>query len=154
MVASGATDGGVQVWDVGPAGAVARAPLPGDGALVEQVVWSPDGRTLAAAGDDDAVRLFDMTRPPGPPVATLTGPASYVFGAAWSPDSRTLTAVSADGTLRYGRGRCRHPGGVAPLPGGHPVPESLSVSASVRGATITPCVTSSTCQSWSGTPRW
>ncbi|GEL24449.1 hypothetical protein PSU4_34030 [Pseudonocardia sulfidoxydans NBRC 16205] len=99
-VASGATDGGVQVWDLGPGGAVARPPLPGDGALVEQVVWSPDGRTLAAAGDDNAVRLFDMTRPPGPPVATLTGPASYVFGAAWSPDSRTLAAVSADGTLR------------------------------------------------------
>ncbi|RTL68122.1 MAG: hypothetical protein EKK42_12125 [Pseudonocardiaceae bacterium] len=100
VVASGTTDGGVQVWDLGPAGPVARPPLPGSGALVEQVVWSPDGRTLAAAGDDDAVRLFDMTRPPGPPVATLTGPASYVFGAAWSPDSRTLAAVSADGTLR------------------------------------------------------
>ncbi|ODU01943.1 MAG: hypothetical protein ABS81_19240 [Pseudonocardia sp. SCN 72-86] len=100
VVASGATDGGVRVWDLGPGGAVARPALPGDGALVEQVVWSPDGRTLAAAGDDNAVRLFDMTRPPGPPVATLTGADSYVFGAAWSPDSRTLAAVSADGTLR------------------------------------------------------
>ncbi|AEA23189.1 WD40 repeat-containing protein [Pseudonocardia dioxanivorans CB1190] len=101
VVASGATDGGVVLWDVGPDGAVPRPqPLPGDGALVEQLEWSPDGRTLAVAGDDDAVRLFDMTRPTSPLAATLTGPHSYVFGAAWSPDSHLLAAVSADTTVR------------------------------------------------------
>ncbi|MEW1636948.1 hypothetical protein AB0469_23070 [Streptomyces sp. NPDC093801] len=63
------------------------------------VAFSPDGRTLAAAGHDDAkdtgvVRFWDMTDPPRP---VPLGEPLRVPGAAWmvfSPDGRTLATAS------------------------------------------------------------
>ncbi|MDW6066384.1 hypothetical protein SAZ11_62335 [Streptomyces sp. FXJ1.4098] len=66
---------------------------------VYKVAFSPDGRTLAAAGHDDAkdtgiVRFWDMTNPAHP---VLLGEPLRVPGAAWmvfSPDGGTLATSS------------------------------------------------------------
>jgi len=63
-----------------------------------QVAFSPDGRTLAAASDDDKVWLWNITSPAhtvrtGQP---LTGPTSRVGLMAFSPDGHTLTVGAND----------------------------------------------------------
>ncbi|MFJ8045465.1 helix-turn-helix domain-containing protein [Kitasatospora sp. NPDC096147] len=70
--------------------------LTGALAAVKAVVFTPDGRVLAAGGDDTTVRLWAVPDGgPAAPLPTLTGPASRVFAVAVSPDGRTLAAGTA-----------------------------------------------------------
>ena len=62
------------------------------------VAFSPDGRLLATAGDDETARLWDPAT--GEHRRTLTGHGGQVFGVAFSPDGRLLATVGSDGTAR------------------------------------------------------
>lgn len=104
VLAVGADDGSLRLWDVARPGLpspfgppVARLP-----AAIYAAVFGPGGRLLAAAGADDRIRLWDTADPrrprqDGPP---LTGPANAVYSLAFSRDGRVLAAGSADGTVR------------------------------------------------------
>lgn len=69
-------------------------------AAVMSVMYSPDGRTLAAAAGS-AIALWDVTDATAPAkLGTLTGQhIGLVTSVAFSADGRTLASVGADGLL-------------------------------------------------------
>ncbi|WP_203774834.1 nSTAND1 domain-containing NTPase, partial [Paractinoplanes deccanensis] len=99
-----ADDGSARLWDTG-SGRL-RAALAGP---VSEVAFSPDGKTVAAAGRDGVVRLGE------PPTVTLTGHRGAVNEVAFSPDGKTVASGGSDGEVRLwdvagGRLRARLPG--------------------------------------------
>lgn len=65
---------------------------------ITQVLWSPDGTTLAIA-HAEGVRLY-VGQFGGEPRYNLTGHTGHVKGAAFSPNGRLLASVSADTTVK------------------------------------------------------
>ena len=71
--------------------------------MVMSLAFSPDGNTLASAGnpfgrDDKMVRLWDVNT--GAQKRTLTGHTAGVSSVAFSPDGNTLASGSWDRTVR------------------------------------------------------
>jgi len=66
--------------------------------FVFDVAWSPDGKTLASAGNDKTIRLWDPAT--GQTIRTLTEHQKAVISVAWSPDGKTLASASEDHTIR------------------------------------------------------
>lgn len=66
---------------------------------VYDVVFSPDGRTLASTGDHGTIQFWDATSgaPLGQP---LTGHRDAVTSLAFSPDGKQLASGSLDETIR------------------------------------------------------
>jgi len=62
------------------------------------VAFSPDGKTLASASNDQTIILWDVAsrQPIGQP---LSGHSSAVFSVAFSPDGKTLASGSLDNTI-------------------------------------------------------
>lgn len=73
--------------------------LPGTTEEFRRATFSPDGRWLAAALDEDAIGLWDLNNPSADFI-TLSGHASPVESLAFSPDSRWLATGSLDSTTR------------------------------------------------------
>ncbi len=94
----GTTDYAVQVWDVNdPARPIHQRTLTGPTALIEGILFSPDGRFLAAGGDDATIRLWDLTDASiATPAVTLEGASGLILGMDFSPDGRLLAAAVAD----------------------------------------------------------
>lgn len=84
----------VSVWDT--ATGTNRFRLPPRADVITDLVFSPDGRTLAVPGDDTTVQLRDART--GELAATLAGHDVAVTAIAFSPDGRTLATLGGHWT--------------------------------------------------------
>ena len=69
-------------------------------AAVQDITFSPDGRTLATASDDRQVRLWPTSGPWDQPLVSLEGHAAVVYSVAFSPDGQYLATADELGEIR------------------------------------------------------
>ncbi len=94
-LASGATNGEVQLWDVATRCFVVRH-LNWIFASVPLLAFAPDGKTLAISALGSKITLWDLERDRGTPLADLT---SGPFAPCFSRDGRLLAVNTIDGQV-------------------------------------------------------
>jgi WD40 repeat protein len=83
----------VDLWNVAEKKHVESLSLQGNAGAVEAVVFSPDGKTLAAKSGR-AAYLWDVEK--RDLVGVLQGDAGWLYCLAFSPDSRLLALGGVD----------------------------------------------------------
>jgi WD40 repeat protein len=91
-----AWEGEVRVWDLTAGGR--PVPLEWAAGVANGVAFRPDGRYLAAGGQDGILKIWDAAS--GRLLQSLPGHRGEVYGMAFSPDGRQLASAGADGTVR------------------------------------------------------
>ena len=87
---------GIWIYDVQTRKALSL--LTGHIGSVERIAFSPDGKTIASGGQDNALRLWDVETQTE--IGTLEGHTGGPNSLFFSPDGRTLTSRDDDQTLR------------------------------------------------------
>ncbi|GAB1543328.1 hypothetical protein NUACC21_60020 [Scytonema sp. NUACC21] len=65
---------------------------------VWSVSFSPDGKTLASASDDNTIKLWNLDTKTE--ITTLSGHSYWVLSVSFSPDGKTLASASPDKTIK------------------------------------------------------
>jgi eukaryotic-like serine/threonine-protein kinase len=97
ILASGAgmVDSTIRLWDVASGRELGR--LEGHSAGINQLLFWPDGKTLASASDDQTIRLWDVSDPAkGRELSTLRGHRESVVALVLLTNNTTLVSGSAD----------------------------------------------------------
>src|SRR5205823_9264822 len=102
-VASGVSGvaGEIRLYAVGPDGKPGPQPahvLTGHPDLIQDLAFSPDGKTLASCGYDKLIKLWDV--PSGKEVRTLREHSDSVYAVAFSPDGKLLASAAADRAIK------------------------------------------------------
>jgi eukaryotic-like serine/threonine-protein kinase len=105
LLASGSRDGTAILWSTATWQATLTLLNPaknssGGRGLIEDVAFSPDGKTLAMASREEGGKVLLWNVAAGKLVATLKGHSTAVQAVAFSPDGRTLASGSGDQTVR------------------------------------------------------
>ena len=116
---------------------------------VNGVAFSPDGSTLAAAGDDGKVRALGRRARLPQAHRPSTAAKRSVYGVAFSPDGSTLAAAGGDGKVGALGRRARLRQARRPSTAARP-PSTGSRSARTGARSPPPATTGRSC---SGTPR-
>jgi len=95
---SAGMDGTVRIWDPSN-GRLLRILLPDNGAALDAIALSPDGKILAVGGQAKRVHFFDAES--GAETGTLISIVSEVSSLAFSPNGRQL-AVASQSDLQLG----------------------------------------------------
>ncbi|HEY4032635.1 MAG TPA: protein kinase [Ktedonobacteraceae bacterium] len=95
-IASGSTDGTVQVWNAAD-GSNAYT-YKGHSDVVWSVAWSPDGKHIASGSWDKTVQVW--TAADGSNIYTYKGHSSSVESVAWSPEGKHVASGSDDNTVQ------------------------------------------------------
>jgi len=107
-LATGSSDGNVNIWDISGAFDSADpadtnisllSTLKGHTGWVWDVAVSPDRQTLASASDDETIRLWNVES--GETMQTLRGHSGTVWRVAFSPDGTFLASASWDATVKF-----------------------------------------------------
>jgi WD40 repeat protein len=82
------------VWDVASSARLLSLPL--NSTFVHSVIFSPDGKRLAAAGLGGQAIVWDANK--GTQLLTLSGPSGTVYEVTFSPDGKYVATANANGT--------------------------------------------------------
>ena len=88
IIASGSADNTVKLWNVSTGKEITT--LKGHSAIVFDVSFSPDGKTIASASD--TVKLWDIST--GKEIKTFKGHPSVVSSVSFSADGKTIASAS------------------------------------------------------------
>jgi WD40 repeat protein/predicted transcriptional regulator len=88
---------GYSVYIYGFSGGLLQRTIAGHSDSVNSVSWSPDGKRLASASNDNTVRIWNVTS--GEEIATFNGHGEVVRTVRWSPDGTRIASAAEGGGI-------------------------------------------------------
>lgn len=92
----------IHFWDVGSMKELRTTPFlrsPSVSAAVEQMAFSPDGKTLVSRGEENHIRLWDTVS--GKERIMGEGPSESILSLAYSPNAKLVASASRDQIWLY-----------------------------------------------------
>ena len=98
LATSGHIDGFIDLWTLPKKHIKHTNRISGHLSAVSSIAFSPDGKMLASAGDDDTLRLWNVEE--GSEIKSITEHSNDVHSVVFSPDGKTLASGSKDNTIK------------------------------------------------------